>query len=813
LAFPSLKKPPPIIDMSTNGQLVFTDVDKITFKGVGNASNAVIDTLTGKIGVGVDSPEANLHVVGNSYVSTNLELGGTLIMGTVNVEAQHSLEAVTATGNTTPLTLEFTNPTTSLVASGNVEVAGNVTAGYLYGDGSNISGISSTLQAITDSGNVTSNTVQFTNATTSLVASGNVEVGGELIVSGNIYNNANLSVQYTTITPTLWTQVGQDIDGEAAGDESGYSVSMSSDGTRVAIGAVRNDGTGTDAGHVRVYDWNSATPAWEQVGGDIDGEAADDRSGYSVSMSSDGTRVAIGAARNDGTGSDAGHVRVYAESGGLWTKVGGDIDGEAVDDRFGHSVSMSSNGTRVAIGAKQNDGNGSNSGHVRVFDWPVKSKKILKDDIVEVGGELTVSGNVGIGTSSPIAALDIDGGPENDTVPALSIRGGLYDTSDLYVLNTYNVNTGVGYAAKVIGVNIKNKVETDNTVQLRNNVGGLTSAGAIYLGSDNTTSQGVFGVLTCQGIAGTTLTEKFTVTDSGNVGIGTTSPAIQLDVRGTNAKLGRVLTGNVHEVYKRDSVDIGRWDDTTLSDGFSGMRCRVDTHTALGYGSYSNQTEIGFYAWGNSIAGSRQVFAINAYGNGNMIGTLTQSSNGTTSDDRIKYNEEDITSPLTLISQLNPQKYEKIVSVAVSEKEGIWIPTDEEWESVKSEYTYVDEFGFIAQDVRAVPELSFLVNGEETRTDTNTLTPEEYSNLTSEEQVTYTPSYVYESNTITQQEYSNLTHEEQGVCTTQYTKQIETQTPLSLNYNGLFVLAIGAIKELKAENDAIKARLDALENA
>ena len=181
--------------MSTNGQLVFTDVDKITFKGVGNASNAVIDTLTGKIGVGVDSPDANLHVVGNSYVSTNLELGGTLIMGTVNVEAQHSLEAVTATGNTTPLTIEFTNPTTSLVASGNVEVDGNVVAGYLYGDGSNISGISgissaSNLQVVSDTGNVTSNTVQFTNATTSLVASGNVEVGGN-VVAGYLYGDGS----------------------------------------------------------------------------------------------------------------------------------------------------------------------------------------------------------------------------------------------------------------------------------------------------------------------------------------------------------------------------------------------------------------------------------------------------------------------------------------------------------------------------------------------------------------------------------------------------------------------------------------------
>ena len=102
----------------------------------------------------------------------------------------------------------------------------------------------------------------------------------------------------STPASTLWgvyTLRGADIDGEAADDLSGQSVSLSSDGTTVAIGANQNDGNGSTSGHVRIYAWNSATSAWEQQGADIDGEAADDYSGYSVSLSSDGTTVAIGA--------------------------------------------------------------------------------------------------------------------------------------------------------------------------------------------------------------------------------------------------------------------------------------------------------------------------------------------------------------------------------------------------------------------------------------------------------------------------------------------------------------------------------------
>ena len=95
------------------------------------------------------------------------------------------------------------------------------------------------------------------------------------------------------------SQLGANILGEAVSDQSGESVSMSGNGSRVAIGAAGNIGSGSNNsgyGHVRIYDYNGS--AWVQVGGDIDGEAEQDYSGRSVSLSSDGSIVAIGATDN-----------------------------------------------------------------------------------------------------------------------------------------------------------------------------------------------------------------------------------------------------------------------------------------------------------------------------------------------------------------------------------------------------------------------------------------------------------------------------------------------------------------------------------
>ena len=159
---------------------------------------------------------------------------------------------------------------------------------------------------------------------------------------------------------SIWTQLGADIDGEAAVAASGYSVSLSDDGTIVAIGAPFHDGY---KGYARVYQY--ANSSWTQLGSVFDGEAAGDESGNSVSLSSDGTILAIGARYHD----NKGDVRVYQYDGSAWTQLGQDIDGEAAGDESGFSVSLSSDGTIVAIGAKKNAGTATNAGHVRVYQY------------------------------------------------------------------------------------------------------------------------------------------------------------------------------------------------------------------------------------------------------------------------------------------------------------------------------------------------------------------------------------------------------------------------------------------------------------
>jgi uncharacterized delta-60 repeat protein len=195
---------------------------------------------------------------------------------------------------------------------------------------------------------------------------------GNVLAIGVIYGNGNQAVSgYTRVYAWNsisggWVQKGSDINGEATFDYSGASVSLSSDGNIIAIGAYENDGNDENSGNVRVYVWNTTTSEWEQRGGNINGEATFDYSGKSVSLSSDGSIVAIGAIGNTENGDFSGHVRVYAWNGITWVQRGLDIDGEAMEDFSGTSVSLSGDGTVLAIGAP---GTEFTYGYVKIYLW------------------------------------------------------------------------------------------------------------------------------------------------------------------------------------------------------------------------------------------------------------------------------------------------------------------------------------------------------------------------------------------------------------------------------------------------------------
>lgn len=167
---------------------------------------------------------------------------------------------------------------------------------------------------------------------------------------------------------TNWLQKGTDLNGTDIGGQFGVHVDLSDDGNTLAVGAHWNDAAATDAGQVKIYSWNGSN--WVQKGGNLNGDASADAFGYQLDLNSDGNTIIIGALDNDNTnGSDAGQVKVFEWNGTAWIQKGGDILGENPDDSAGSSVAINDAGDLIAVGSNENDDNGSNAGHVRIFEW------------------------------------------------------------------------------------------------------------------------------------------------------------------------------------------------------------------------------------------------------------------------------------------------------------------------------------------------------------------------------------------------------------------------------------------------------------
>jgi len=238
-----------------------------------------------------------------------------------------------------------------------------------------------------------------------------------------------------------WYKSGNTIYGTNAGDNTGFNVGLSRDGSTLAIGSPYFDGVGINNGVVRVY--QKAGSDWIQIGSDINSESNVDYNGYSVKLNADGTVLAIGSILNDGSSVDTGSVRVYAWNGVSWMRRGADsqLDGAVANDRFGHSIYLSDDGNILAVGIP---GSGtSDAGMVKVFFW---NGTIW----TQRGGNIILSGSTQFGNDVSLSA-------NGDILAASSLTG----NSGVFI---WNGTTWTQRGTVSNSTNIRSKISDDGNI-------------------------------------------------------------------------------------------------------------------------------------------------------------------------------------------------------------------------------------------------------------------------------------------------------------------------------------------------------------
>lgn len=284
--------------------------------------------------------------------------------------------------------------------------------------------------------------------------------GTILSVGSPFAGNELGKVQTFQYSGGTWTQLGNTISGELTGDEFGYSVSLNSSGTSLAAGAPHNDCNGSFSGNTRVFQFSSGS--WIQMGTNITGDSASDECGTSVSLSADGLTIAVGYPQ--GSLLTVGKTKVFNFSGGIWTQVGADIVGKSINEEAGCSVSLSSDGSIVAVGSRYNNDNAYKSGMSRVFQyigglWQQIGNNIYGDAVQDYSGSsVSLSSNgavIAVGApynsgyafeagQTKVFQYQMCNSHINSSVTSATICAGDTTTISVSGANTYQWNNGLG---------------------------------------------------------------------------------------------------------------------------------------------------------------------------------------------------------------------------------------------------------------------------------------------------------------------------------------------------------------------------------
>ena len=196
---------------------------------------------------------------------------------------------------------------------------------------------------------------------------------GTILAVGHTTNSTTGFVHvYRNDGDDKWLQLGNTIvpSGIASTNYERFGISValaptSLNGNSIVIGAPSSVIPDTNWGHAQVYTFNGTS--WVTYATDLSGgnSPTEDMFGASVSMSEGRSVIAIGAPGHD-SGRGAAYVYAWNSSTNEYVQRGTTFLGSGVSDAYGTSVAISGSGSTLVVGAP---GVGSGGGYIKAYDW------------------------------------------------------------------------------------------------------------------------------------------------------------------------------------------------------------------------------------------------------------------------------------------------------------------------------------------------------------------------------------------------------------------------------------------------------------
>lgn len=181
---------------------------------------------------------------------------------------------------------------------------------------------------------------------------------GSVVAIGSLY----ATKVYENIEGS-WTLIGSAILGET----EHWRIDLSDNGRVLVIAESGYSGNFIYQGRVTVYEFIDGN--WAQLGNSLLGDIDYASLGSDVGISGTGQTIAVGSSGNPGNNSRRTNTTsLYQLQNNLWTSIGHHINGEPSEDYSGIALSLSRDARRIATGNKTYEGGANDIGLVRVYD-------------------------------------------------------------------------------------------------------------------------------------------------------------------------------------------------------------------------------------------------------------------------------------------------------------------------------------------------------------------------------------------------------------------------------------------------------------